>query len=128
MAAGAAIAFTVVTAGAILFQLALALGAPWGEYTMGGRFSGSLPRQMRVAAIGQAALLVALAVFVLSEANVVLPTMARTLPWLIWLVVAFSGVSLLLNTITRSARERMIWAPVALVMLLSSLVVAFTPQ
>jgi hypothetical protein len=128
MAAGAAIVFTVVTAGVILFQLALALGAPWGEYTLGGRFSGSLPGRMRVAAIGQAALLAALSVFVLSEANLVLPTMARTLPWLIWLVVAFSGISLLLNTITRSVRERMIWAPVALVMLLSSLAVALAAQ
>jgi hypothetical protein len=120
----AALVFVLATAVAVLFQVALALGAPWGEYALGGRYPGSLPRSMRVAAVGQAALLAALAVFVLSEADIVLPNMADTLPWLIWLVVAFSALSLVLNTITRSSRERMIWAPVALVMLLSSLVVA----
>jgi hypothetical protein len=79
---------------------------------------------MRVAAVAQAALLASLALLVLSDAGVVLPSIAQTLPSLIWLAVAFSGVSLVLNTITPSPRERMIWAPVALVMLLSSLVVA----
>jgi hypothetical protein len=32
----AAMLFTVTTAGVILFQLALALGAPWGSFAMGG--------------------------------------------------------------------------------------------
>lgn len=53
-----------------------------------------------------------------------LPSMARTLPWLIWLVVAFSGLSLVLNAITPSAGERGIWVPLALTMLISSLAVA----
>jgi hypothetical protein len=124
MTTAAAFAFAVTTALVIAFQVALAAGAPWGEYALGGRYSGSLPRQMRVAAVAQAALLAALALLVLSDAGVVLPSIAQTLPSLIWLAVAFSGVSLVLNTITPSPRERMIWAPVALVMLLSSLVVA----
>jgi hypothetical protein len=126
MAAAGAIIFAVVTGGAILFQVALALGAPWGEYAMGGKYPGRFPGAMRVSAIGQAALLAAFVVFVLSEAGLVMPSMAETLPWLIWLVVAFSGLSLVLNAITPSAGERRIWVPVALVMLLSSLVVALS--
>jgi hypothetical protein len=126
MAAAGAILFAVVTGGAILFQLALALGAPWGEYAMGGKYPGRFPSAMRVSAVGQAALLAAFVVFVLSEAELVLPSMAETLPWLIWLVVAFSGLSLVLNAITPSAGERRIWVPVALAMLLSSLVVALS--
>jgi hypothetical protein len=126
MAAAGAIIFAVVTGGAILFQVALALGAPWGEYAMGGKYPGRFPGAMRVSAIGQAALLAAFVVFVLSEAGLVLQSMAETLPWLIWLVVVFSGLSLVLNAITPSAGERRIWVPVALVMLLSSLVVALS--
>ena len=30
--------FLFLTAVAILFQLALALGAPWGKYTLGGKY------------------------------------------------------------------------------------------
>jgi hypothetical protein len=116
--------FALATVLAILFQIALALGAPWGEFTMGGRYAGTLPRPMRVAAVGQAGVLAALVVIVLSGAGIVLPSVAQAVPWLIWVVVAFSGVSLVLNTITRSPRERMIWAPIAFVMLLSSLAVA----
>lgn len=124
MTTAAAILFALVTLGAVAFQLALALGAPWGEFAMGGRYPGTLPRAMRVSAVGQAALLAALAVYVLSAAGLVLPSMAGTLPWLIWAVVAFSALSLVLNGITPSAGERRIWAPVATEMLLTSLIVA----
>lgn len=124
MTIAAAIVFALVTAFAVAFQLALALGAPWGEYAMGGRSPGRYPRDMRVAAVGQAALLAALAVFVLSAAGLVLPTMAETLPLLIWAVVVFSAFSLVVNAISPSARERRIWVPVAIVMLVSSLIVA----
>ena len=124
MTTAAAIVFALVTAFAVAFQLALALGAPWGEYAMGGRNPGRYPRDMRVAAVGQAALLAALAVFVLSAAGLVLPTMAETLPLLIWAVVVFSAFSLVVNAISPSARERRIWVPVAIVMLVSSLIVA----
>lgn len=127
MTAVAAILFAVVTVGAILFQIALALGAPWGQYAMGGKYPGQYPAAMRVGAVGQAALLAALVVFVLSDVGLVLPSMARAIPSLIWLVVAFSGLSLVLNAISPSKGERRIWVPVALVMLISSLVVAVTP-
>lgn len=127
MTAVAAILFAVVTVGAILFQIALALGAPWGQYAMGGKYPGRYPAAMRVGAVGQAALLAALVVFVLSDVGLVLPSMAKAIPSLIWLVVAFSGLSLVLNAISPSKGERRIWVPVALVMLISSLVVAVTP-
>ena len=126
MTTAAAILFALVALGVVVFQLALALGAPWGEYAMGGRYPGTLPRAMRISAVGQAALVAALAVYVLSAAGLVLPSMAGALPWLIWAVVVFSGLSLVLNAITPSAGERRIWVPVATEMLLTSLIVAIS--
>jgi hypothetical protein len=120
----AAIVFAVVTAGVVAFQIALALGAPWGEYAMGGAFPGRYPTRMRVAAAAQAVLLALLALIVLSSAGLIAVPILSGLPSLIWLVVAFSAVSLALNAASRSAGERRIWVPVALVMLGSSLVVA----
>ena len=43
--------FSVFTAVFVFFQLAL--GAPWGEMAMGGKFSGHYPPQMRVATLVQ---------------------------------------------------------------------------
>ena len=122
----AAITYTIATAGVIAFQAAMALGAPWGAYAMGGAFPGRFPPAMRVAALVQAAVLGVLAVAVLSHAGLALPTLAEAYPWLIWVAVAFSALSVLLNAITRSAGERRIWLPVALTLLVCSITVALT--
>lgn len=119
-----AIVFTLATAFVIAFQLALALGAPWGRYAMGGAYPGRLPPRMRAAAVVQAGLLGVLAVIVLADEGLVLPGLSANYPWLIWLAVAFSAVSVVLNAISRSADERRIWLPVAILMLGSSTFVA----
>ena len=122
----AAVAYAIVTAGVIAFQVALALGAPWGAYAMGGSHPGRLPTSMRVGALVQAAVLGALAVVVLSSAGLVMPSLSEAFPWLVWVAVAVAAVSLVLNAISRSAGERRIWVPVALVLLACSLTVALT--
>ena len=122
----AALLYTVITAGVVLFQMALAVGAPWGAYAMGGAFPGRFPPAMRVAAVVQAFLLALLAGVVLARAGLALPGWASVATWLIWFVVAFAVVATILNLITPSAGERRLWAPVALVMLASSLTVALT--
>jgi hypothetical protein len=124
----AALAFTIAAAIVIGFQLALAAGAPWGAYAMGGTNPGVYPRRLRVAAVAQAVLIGLFAVIVLEHANLLEIPLLAGLPSLIWLVVVFSAVSLVLNLITRSTWERRLWAPVALVMLISSVLVAISPN
>lgn len=116
--------FTLVASGGALFQLALAAGAPWGEWAMGGAYPGQFPPSLRVAAVVQAALLVGMVLVVLARAGLFTPRWARYARWLIWLVVAYGVIGLILNLITPSAGERAIWAPVALVLFVSSLLVA----
>src|SRR5262245_26354436 len=93
----AAIMYAVVSMGVIVFQLALAAGAPWGAYAMGGAFPGRFPPELRVAAVVQAVILAGLALVVLARAGITLPKWSRASRWLIWVVVAFSAVSLVLN-------------------------------
>jgi len=122
----AALVYLGATLIVIVFQVALALGAPWGAYAMGGAFPGRLPPAMRALAIVQAVILSLLALIVLGHAGFVgrpLPD----LPWLIWVVVAVSAISVLMNAASRSPRERRLWVPVGLVMLGSSLLVALGP-
>ena len=120
----AALIYTMATAGVVAFQIGLALGAPWGAYAMGGAFPGRFPPRLRVAAVVQAIMLIALAIVVLAFAGLMLPGLVQAAPWLIWLAVAFSAIAAVLNTITRSVGERRLWAPVTYVMLVCSLVVA----
>jgi hypothetical protein len=93
---------------------------------MGGAFPGQFPPALRVSAVVQAALLALLAAVVLARAKLALPRWFRASRWLIWLVVAFTALSLLLNLITPSAGERAIQAPVAFILLVCSLIVAAT--
>lgn len=123
-AAGAAKVFAGLTAVVVLFQLALAAGAPWGAYAMGGAFPGTYPPPMRVAAVVQAAILAGVAAIVLARAGVAFPL------WrphrLAWIVVVLLAVGVVLNLITPSGMERLIWAPVAIVLFLSALRVALS--
>ena len=68
----ASIVFAVVAAGAVLFQLGLALGALWGTHAMGGRWPGRFPAPRRVAAVLQAAFVGGLAGVVLARAGLAL--------------------------------------------------------
>ena len=120
----AAILYAVITSLAVAFQLALAVGVPWGAFAMGGRFPGQLPAVLRAAAMVQALVLLALAAVVLARQGVAFRRLARPSRWLIWLVAAFAAVSLVLNLITPSARERAMWSPVAFALLVTSLLVA----
>ena len=128
VARAAAIIFTALTAGVVAFQLALALGAPWGSYAMGGAYPGVYPPATRLAAVVQAALLTLIALVVLSRSGLALKRWSRASAWAIWLVVAFSALSVLLNAITPSSGERAVWVPVALLLLLSSLTVAMVAR
>ncbi len=120
----AAYLFVVLAAFLALFQLALAAGAPWGHLTQGGSHLGRLPPANRAMAAVSFVLAAAFAAVVLGRAGALAPGWQEVLrPWA-WVVVALSALSLLANVASRSRAERRLWVPVALVMLLTSVVVA----
>jgi hypothetical protein len=116
--------FMILIVIAILFQLALALGAPWGEYAMGGRFPGKFPPQMRIAALFQIIVLGVLAVIVLSASGLAFEQFYNFARTAIWFVVAFFVLGSIMNLATKSKDERRIWGPVNILLLLLSIYVA----
>ena len=122
----AAIIYAIVSLGVVAFQIAFAAGAPWGAYAMGGAFPGQFPPALRIAAIIQALLLAGMAAIILARAGLIFPGWSRVSRRLAWFVVAFAAVSLVLNLLTPSAGERAVWAPTALLLLISSAMVAFS--
>jgi hypothetical protein len=116
--------FFALTAITALFQLALALGAPWGEYAMGGRFPGKLPSKMRITAVVQIPILFFLALIVLVKSGLAFGQFYSAARIAIWFVVAFFVLGTILNLATPSKGERMLWAPVNIVLLAISIIVA----
>lgn len=118
--------FGVLTAVAILFQLALGLGAPWGELTLGGRHRGVLPGVWRLVPLGSAVALAAFLVVVLARAGAAFTAWSEQSRPLIWVVVGYCALGCLANAATPSPRERRLWLPVVIVMLATSLTIALS--
>lgn len=108
-----------------LFQLALAVGVPWGQVAYGGA-AAELPREFRVSSAVAVVAWSLIGLVVLRRAGhrVWAPLPGTALPAATWAIVALTGVAVVLNTITRSPLERALWLPVALVLFLTTLVVA----
>ena len=116
--------FSALTAVVVLFQFALALGAPWGEMAMGGKFPGRYPPRMRVAALVKMVPFTLILLVVLTRAGLVFDEYFELSKSVIWFVVACMALGAVLNIITPSKKERMLWAPVAVVLLICSFFVA----
>lgn len=116
--------YAVLALVAAVFQLGLATGRPWGHLALGGRYPGSWPIWLRGAAVFQAAVLVSMALVVLTVAGV--GQLAPFATQLRWVVVAISAPSFLMNLFTPSRGERRLWAPVTGIMLVASVVVALS--
>jgi hypothetical protein len=109
----AAILYVAIVAGVILFQLCLIAGAPWGHLTQGGRYGPALPAIGRVAAGLSIPLLICMAAGVASAAG-----MPPNWPmWTAWAALTVQALSTLLNWITPSRAEKLLWGPVTAVML-----------
>jgi multisubunit Na+/H+ antiporter MnhB subunit len=119
----AAILFAVLTGAAVLFQIALACGAPWGEFTLGGKYRGRLPRPVRFIPIVSAAVLLGFVLIVLAHAGLAFANIGPASQKWIWLVVGYCALGSVANAITPSPRERALWLPVLILMLGSSIVV-----
>ncbi len=118
------VVFLVLTAIGALFQLALALGAPWGAYTLGGKYPGQLPSKLRIAALAQILVMVVFALIVLVRAGLIFSELYAVGKVAIWFVAGFFVLGSLANLSTPSKGERLLWGPVNVLMLLMTIVAA----
>lgn len=108
-----------------VFQVALALGAPFGKAAWGGEHHGVLPTRLRVAS-GVTGVLVypAIMVMLLSASGLI---DADLVLWdagaLMWGLAGLFLVGTIVNAISRSSVERW-WAPVSLAISVCSAVIA----
>ena len=120
----AAIVGVVLFALLAIFQIALLLGAPWGEFAWGGQ-QKTLAPQRRAGSAVNIVLYGLMSLMLLSKAGYVYsPAIAPILPFVLWFMVAFAAVGILLNAITRSRKERAVMLPTAIVLFVCQLIVA----
>lgn len=117
----AASTYIFIILGVIVFQFCLITGAPWGKVTQGGRHQGSLPISGRVVAGISVTLLIFMAIGIASEAKLI----AGLPKWVLYTGLTIQALSALLNWITPSRIERLIWAPITTLMLALALYVVF---
>ena len=120
--------FLVVTTLIVsLFQIALALGAPWGEYAYGGARTGKLPVGFRINSVVAALVMVAIAGHYLAQLGVFEPLLDSAGNSVVnWVLVGFTGLSAIANNITRSKKERAVWAIPTILMFIAALLVALS--
>lgn len=110
----AAIVATILLAGLLVFQLALAGGAPWGAASWGGRHAGVLPTHLRVASLVAGVVVYPLVlVTVLDGADLLDLGWPNPGPVMMWVITAFFGLGTLMNLVSPSRIERL-WAGPAL--------------
>lgn len=109
----------------VVFQAALALGAPLGYAAWGGRHQGVLPTRLRIAS-GVAALVVypLILLLVLGAAGLIdaswLPVDSSVV---MWVLAGLLSLGALANFASRSPRERL-WGPVALAIAICCAIIA----
>ena len=111
----AAIVAASLLAVVALFQIALGLGAPAGEYAWGGRIRGRLPTPLRVTSLVAGFIVYPIVVLLVLRAAAVVdidpvPDVGRAGMWALAGLFVVGGA---LNLISRSKRERL-WGPVSL--------------
>jgi hypothetical protein len=107
-----------------LFQLALVLGAPMGEYAFGGQ-SPKLPAQYRFSSAVSFLVMLAISGHYVAQLGWLAPLLEPDLNAIInWVLVGFFTLSALVNNLTKSEKEKRLWGGVTIAMLLCSIIVA----
>lgn len=123
----AAIVTGVLLLGLVLFQIALAVGAPFGHAAYGGQ-SAELSTSLRISSAVAAIIWSAAALIVLRRGGVTgwAPLPDAWLGVVVWVLVGLSVVAVIMNAITPSALERAIWLPFSVLLLGGLLTVAIS--
>lgn len=115
--------FFVLTLFVVIFQWLLFFKLPLGEYTMGGQNIGVLPKKYRIAAFIQSFILLFNGIVVL-DAGFQFCVFSNTfIEYYRWFIMVLMFISMVMNLITKSQKERRLWAPVTLVMFVLSMIV-----
>ncbi len=115
----------IATVSVALFQLAIVLGAPLGDYAYGGQISGVLPVRYRLVSVLSMLVFLAFAGHYLAQLGFFQPVLPTDLNAISnWGFVAFFVLAAVLNNITKSQQEKRVFGSVTIAMVLAAVMVA----
>ena len=115
----------IATISVALFQLAIVLGAPVGDYAYGGQMTGVLPVRYRVASVFSMLLMLAITGHYLAQLGFFEPVLPPDLNAISnWGFVAFFVVAAIMNNITKSQQEKRVFGSTTIAMVLAAVMVA----
>jgi hypothetical protein len=115
----------IATISVALFQLAIVLGAPVGDYAYGGQMTGVLPVRYRVASVFSMLVFLAVAGHYLAQLGFFEPVLPPDLNAISnWGFVAFFVVAAIMNNITKSQQEKRVFGSTTIAMVLAAVMVA----
>jgi len=115
-------------AGIALFQIALALGAPWGHAAWGGA-EAHLSTAQRIGSAVAAVVWATAGLLVLGRAGLWRPVRsARLYRWGPWFLVALLALSAIPNLASQSPWENVVLGPLSVLLAILCLIVARSPD
>lgn len=121
----AAVLAAVILAGLAVFQVALACGAPLGNYAWGGAHK-VLPTKLRASSAVSVLLYAVFALVIFAKAGLVTIGDPQTVNVAMWVLVGYFTLGIFMNGISRSKSERAVMTPVAAVLAVLYLLVAIS--
>ena len=108
----------------VMFQLALAMGAPIGRFAWGGQHR-VLPTRLRLGSAVSIVLYACFAVLVLSKTGI-MPIVGKGvfLDWSLWAITFYLAMGVPLNVLSRSKPERYTMTPVVVVLVICFVVIS----
>ncbi|WP_413317698.1 hypothetical protein AA0Z99_12085 [Agrococcus sp. 1P02AA] len=126
MSVAAAVVASIVLAGLAGLQVLAAAGRPVGRFVWGGQHR-VLPRALRIGSAVSIVLYAAFAAVLLSRAGALPGGGAPFVEVATWVLVAYFGIGIVMNAISRSRAERAAMTPACAVLAVAALVVALGP-
>ena len=109
-----------------IFQILLICGLPLGEYAWGGTHK-VLPRRLRGSSIFSMSIYIFAISIILDKANIIKVFQGSLIhDYGIWGLTTFFGVGIVLNSISKSKKERMVMTPVVILLTLCCFVIGLT--
>ncbi len=124
---GVAVTAAALLIGVAVFQAAVALGAPLGDYVWGGFTEGELSPIFRIASAFAAVSLVWMALVVLARAGIsvpITPVPTQRLKTFTWVIAGFMVLNTIGNLASQSSSEQLLMAPITVLLAVLIAVVA----
>lgn len=107
-----------------IFQIALILGKPYGEYAWGGQHR-VLPKNLRWGSVSSLFIYAFMALVTLERGGIINAFLSESFAnTAMWVIFGYTALGIFMNAASRSKKERNTWTPILVVLTIVTLLIA----